>query len=84
MAAPAFEDMLQRRRLVAAAEMIASDLRWAKSEALKRNMDVTVTFTAGADWAYGGELRRRSPSFCQLFARHLMQTILKFCLQQLD
>lgn len=52
IAAPSFTGMLERRRLVSAAEAIMSDLRWARGEAIKRNDDVTVTFTDGATWAY--------------------------------
>jgi len=52
IAAPSFTDMLERRRLVSATETIMSDLRWARSEAIKRNTNITVTFTDGSPWAY--------------------------------
>lgn len=53
LAAPAFNAQMERRRIVAAAEAIASDLRWARGEAIKRNADVTVAFDANANpWAY--------------------------------
>lgn len=54
MAAPSFSSALERRKIIAAAEAIQSDLRWARGEAIKRNTDVTVTFTPGAAsaWSY--------------------------------
>ncbi len=54
IAAPSFTGMLERRRLVGATETIMSDLRWARSEAIKRNADVTITFIPGAAgaWSY--------------------------------
>ena len=54
LAAPSFTSLLERRKIIAAAEAIQSDLRWARGEAIKRNTDVTVTFTPGAAgaWSY--------------------------------
>ncbi|GAB6141384.1 hypothetical protein JCM14076_21130 [Methylosoma difficile] len=54
IAIPSFDEMLERRKLIDAAEAILADLRWAKAEAIKRNIDVTVTFTDGnnGSWAY--------------------------------
>jgi type IV fimbrial biogenesis protein FimT len=54
LAAPSFTSILERRKIIGAAEAIQSDLRWARSEAIKRNTDVTVTFTPGAAgaWSY--------------------------------
>ena len=54
LAAPSFTSLLERRKIIAAAEAIQSDLRWARSEAIKRNTDVTVSFTPGAGgiWKY--------------------------------
>jgi len=54
LAAPSFSSTLERRKIIAAAEAIQSDLRWARGEAIKRNTDVTVTFTPGAAgaWSY--------------------------------
>lgn len=51
-AVPAYTSILENRALVATAEAIAADLRWARSEALKRNLDVSVTFTPGDNWNY--------------------------------
>lgn len=55
MAVPSFTGMLERRKLVSAAEAIESDLRWARGEAIKQNTAVTVAFTPGAPpatWGY--------------------------------
>ncbi|MDD5275588.1 MAG: GspH/FimT family pseudopilin [Methylovulum sp.] len=54
IAIPSFTGMLERRRLVSTAETITSDLRWARSEAFKRNANVTITFTPGdaGTWSY--------------------------------
>ena len=54
LAAPSFTSLLERRKIIAAAEAIQSDLRWARGEAIKRNTDVTVSFTPGAGgvWKY--------------------------------
>jgi Tfp pilus assembly protein FimT len=47
LAAPSFISLLEKRRLTAAAEAILADLRMARSEAIKRNISVTVSFTEG-------------------------------------
>lgn len=54
LAVPSFTSTLERRKIIGVAEAILSDLRWARGEAIKRNTDVTVTFTPGAagDWSY--------------------------------
>lgn len=56
LAAPAFVKMLERNRLKGAAEGIFNDLQLARTEAVKRNVDVTVTFSGAGPsttWAYG-------------------------------
>ncbi len=54
MAMPAFNESIEKRRLVSASEAVLSDLRWARSESIKRNINVTVTFTDGSsgNWQY--------------------------------
>jgi type IV fimbrial biogenesis protein FimT len=54
LAAPSLTSILERRKIIAAAEAIQSDLRWTRSEAIKRNTDITITFTPGAAgaWSY--------------------------------
>ena len=56
LAAPAFVKMLERNRLKGAAEGLFNDLQLARTEAIKRNQDVTVTFSGAGPsttWAYG-------------------------------
>ncbi|MDA1106964.1 MAG: GspH/FimT family pseudopilin [Proteobacteria bacterium] len=53
IAVPAFQSTLDKRRLVGAAEQLYADLQYARSEAIKRNTSVYVSFTTGADWCYG-------------------------------
>lgn len=52
IAVPSYNDTVDRQRLTQALETTLSDIRWAKSEAIKRSDDVTVTFTTGANWSY--------------------------------
>lgn len=56
LAAPAFTKLLDRGRLRGAAEQVFSDLQLARTEAIKRNADVKVTFstdTPSTTWCYG-------------------------------
>jgi len=52
LAAPSFQDAIDKQRITGAAEAVLADLRWASSEAVVRNKPVRVTFTTGAAWAY--------------------------------
>lgn len=52
IAVPSFQGTLERQRLIRTAEAVLADLRWARSEAIKRNKKVRVTFTTGASWSY--------------------------------
>lgn len=54
MAIPSFSATLERRKIISVAEAIQSDLRWARGEAIKRNANVTITFTDGdgGAWSY--------------------------------
>ena len=59
LAAPAFIKMLERNRLKGAAEAVFNDLQLARTEAIKRNQDVTVTFSAAGpttNWSYGSRV----------------------------
>lgn len=49
---PSAQSWITRERLIAVAEMVASDLQWARSESIKRNLPVTITFTSGSNWSY--------------------------------
>jgi prepilin-type N-terminal cleavage/methylation domain-containing protein len=47
IAVPSFQSMIERRRLIAAAEAIYSDLQFARSEAVKRSRVLTVSKADG-------------------------------------
>ena len=56
VAVPAFNNFLERHRLKGVIESIYGDLQLARSEALKRNTEVRVSFVAaagGSPWCYG-------------------------------
>jgi len=52
LAVPTFSDALYKQRIQGAAEAVLSDLRWARTESIKRNKLVRVTFTTGSTWSY--------------------------------
>ncbi len=53
MAIPSFQSMMQRRRLIGAAEAVYSDLQFAKSEALKKSVNVNAKIEgSGTDWCF--------------------------------
>lgn len=52
IAIPSFDRMLDRRRVIGAADNLLADLRHARSESIKINQDITITFTAGSNWSY--------------------------------
>lgn len=52
IALPSFNSAIAKTQLENAAEAIYSDIRYARSESIKRSLDVTVTFTDGANWSY--------------------------------
>lgn len=56
LAAPSFTKMLERNRLRGAAEQVFTDLQLARTEAIKRNANVFVTFASVSpptNWCYG-------------------------------
>jgi len=54
IAAPSFSDILERRKLNGAGEALFASLLFAKTEAIKRNAPVRVSFVgSGATWCYG-------------------------------
>jgi type IV fimbrial biogenesis protein FimT len=54
IALPSFTEIIERRRLNGAGENLFADLMFAKTEAIKRNTPIQVTFTGnGATWCYG-------------------------------
>jgi type IV fimbrial biogenesis protein FimT len=52
IAVPTYTDIVAKRRVLRAAEAILSDLRWARSECFKRDVNMRVTFTIGESWSY--------------------------------
>lgn len=54
MAVPSFQSTLERNAVIAAAEAMSNDLRWARSEAIKRGVQATVVFypSVSSDWEY--------------------------------
>lgn len=55
IAVPAFQNIIDKRRLKEAAEQLYSDMQYARGEALKQNTEVTVAFggVGGTAWCYG-------------------------------
>ncbi|MBN2843669.1 MAG: GspH/FimT family pseudopilin [Sedimentisphaerales bacterium] len=53
LAAPSFNGILEKRRLVGAAEGLFADLQFAKAEAIKRNRTIRLQVTTGNTWCYG-------------------------------
>lgn len=49
---PSFLQTLDKRRLVGAADNLLANLRYAQSESIKTNTQITVSFTEGANWSY--------------------------------
>lgn len=45
IAAPSFTDLLDRRRVSGLASEISTDIQWVRTEAIKRNRVVTLTFS---------------------------------------
>lgn len=48
IALPSFESMIEKKRIIGAAESIYSDLQFARSESVKRSRDVLLTVTSTA------------------------------------
>jgi prepilin-type N-terminal cleavage/methylation domain-containing protein len=54
VAVPSMSSILERRKVHGAGEKLFADLTYAKTEAIKQNTSVTVSFTGtGATWCYG-------------------------------
>ena len=54
LAAPSFQSLLDRQRVRSAASNLGVDIQYARSEAVRRNAPVTVSFSAGSTpWCYG-------------------------------
>ena len=53
LAVPSYEEFRTRSRLKGAAENLATDLQFARSEAVARNAKISVSFSPGGTWCYG-------------------------------
>jgi len=62
MAAPSFVDLIKSNRLKSAAFDLAVSLNYARSEAIKRNTDATVTPAAGG-WSSGWSVQAGGQTF---------------------
>lgn len=68
IALPSFQSIIEKRRLVGAADNLFSSLQYARSEAIKQNKIVTFQFSTGADWCYGIDDDTSSVCNCTLGA----------------
>jgi type IV fimbrial biogenesis protein FimT len=50
LAVPSYQKMIERNRLKQAVQSLADDMQFARTEAIKRNADVTLSLAAG--WSY--------------------------------
>lgn len=53
MAVPVLNEQIDKRRLVAVADAIYGDMQYARSEAIRNNQNVQISFSGGASWCYG-------------------------------
>jgi type IV fimbrial biogenesis protein FimT len=53
VAAPSFQPVVDRQLVRSAASNLNVDIQYARSEAVRKNAAVTVSFSAAAPWCYG-------------------------------
>lgn len=53
MTAPALQEFVDRTRLKGATDRLYADMQFARSEAVKRNSSVSISFSTGSNWCYG-------------------------------
>lgn len=53
IAIPSFSSMFEKNRLKGAAERLAAQTQYARSEAIARNSDVTIAVQTSAPWCFG-------------------------------
>lgn len=56
VAMPTFNNLINRYRISGSAEQLQHFLEFARSEAIKRNITVYVSFRTGDTWCYGANL----------------------------
>ncbi|HUP29607.1 MAG TPA: GspH/FimT family pseudopilin [Usitatibacter sp.] len=65
IAAPSMADMIRTQRLRTAAFDVFAALTLARSEAIKRNVAVTITPAGGTDWAQGWQTKDANDNVLQ-------------------
>lgn len=53
VATTSYQTLIERKRLKSATETLYGDLKFIRSESMKRQADLYVSFQAGANWCYG-------------------------------
>ncbi len=53
VAIPLFTSLIQEHRVIGQAENLYYSLQYARSEAVKRNATIYVSFSTGSSWCYG-------------------------------
>jgi len=53
IAVPSIHDTIVKNRLKGAIEQFRADIQYARSESIKTNQPITVSFTTGEQWCYG-------------------------------
>ncbi len=53
MAVPVLNEQIDKRRLMAVVDAIYGDMQYARSEAIRNNQNVQISFSGGASWCYG-------------------------------
>ena len=53
IAAPALQTFVDKTRLKGATDRLYADMQFARSEAVKRNSSVSISFSTGSNWCYG-------------------------------
>lgn len=61
---PTFLSLVQKQRLLGAAEILYAECQWARSEAIKQNRSIQVDAVVGADWCVG--LDDTAPCDCRV------------------
>ena len=56
IAVPSFRELIANQRIKSASFDLFSALNYARSEAIKRNTNVTLSATTGTDWATGWQV----------------------------
>jgi Tfp pilus assembly protein FimT len=78
VAVPTFISFIQERRLTLTAENLLASMQYARTEAIKRNTNVYISFQTGDNWCFGintgSSCTCTTPSSCNLGATLAPQT----------